>query len=210
MIEPGALLGDLARTGVALLAGYLVGSLPVSAWIGRAAGVGFGGRHEEGSGPAAVWAMAGPGWGLLAVMGDLAKGILPVAIAIVTFTWWTGWVAGIGALVGAAWPARGRRPRGRNVAVLAGVAVALAPVAGIGCLVVSALAALVGRLLGRAPGGARVMGIAAGLTTFPVLFLVEHRDLVRLAGVGMLYLFALARPAASGHALGGPGRIGER
>ena len=153
---------DLLRTALSLLVGYLVGSLPVSAWVVRAAGV-EGTRQSEGhSGPTNVWRLAGPGWGVLALTGDLAKGVLPVAIGIVTFTWWTGWVAGVGVLIGAGWPAVGRLAGGRGVATFAGVALALAPLAGAVSLMLTLPVAVAARLLGRAgasrpspPGSAR-------------------------------------------------------
>jgi glycerol-3-phosphate acyltransferase PlsY len=185
---------DLVRTLLALLAGYLVGSLPISAWVGRAAGVDVHHEGEGNPGSANVWKLAGPGWGVLALTGDLAKGILPVAVGIVTFTWWTGWVTGIGVLVGAGWPALGRLPGGRGVAALAGIVIALAPLAGVVGIALTLLVALAARLLGR---NGRVAAIATGLGSFPVLFLVEHRDLSRLAGLGILYLVAVARYAAT-------------
>ena len=155
---------DLLRTALSLLVGYLVGSLPVSAWVGRAAGVDVTRQGEGHSGPASVWRLAGPGWGILALTGDLAKGVLPVAIGIVTFTWWTGWVAGVGVLAGAAWPASGRLASGRGIATLAGIAIALAPLAGAVSLTLTLPVAVAARLLGRS---GLVAAIAAGLASFP-------------------------------------------
>ena len=81
---------DLAAMAVALVVGYLVGSIPVSAWVGRRAGVDVVNDGEANPGSANVWKLAGPGWGLLALAGDLAKGVLPVAIGIVQWSWWAG------------------------------------------------------------------------------------------------------------------------
>ena len=109
---------DLLVAALALIGGYLAGSIPLSRMIGRAAGVDAGRAVDAGDanlGPAQVWRLAGPGWGLLALTGDLAKGLLPVAIGVVTWSWWAGWAAGLGALVGAGWPLFGRLPRGRGV-----------------------------------------------------------------------------------------------
>lgn len=194
MTDGAPLLADLLRTAFALLGGYLVGSLPVSAWLGRAAGVDVTRDGEGNPGSANVWKLAGPGWGALALTGDLAKGILPVAIGIVTFGWWTGWVAGIGALAGACWPALGRWRGGRGVATLAGACLALSPAAGVIAVVLTLLVVLVARALGR---NGRVAAIATGFGTFPFLFLVVHPDLARLAGIGLLYLVAVARYATT-------------
>jgi glycerol-3-phosphate acyltransferase PlsY len=185
---------DLARTLLALLAGYLVGSLPVSMWVGRAAGVNAAVEGDANPGSANVWQLAGPGWGMLALAGDLAKGMLPVAIAVVTFSWWTGWVAGVGVVAGAGWPALGRLPGGRGVAATAGVCLGLAPVAGGLAALLALVVAMAARLAGR---NGRVAAIATGFAAFPVLFLVEELDLARLAGLGLLYLAAVARYAVT-------------
>ncbi len=185
---------DLLRTVLSLLVGYLVGSLPLAAWVGRAGGVGVARQGEGPSGPADVWRQAGPGWGVLALTGDLAKGILPVAIGIVTFTWWTGWVAGVGVLAGAGWPAFGRLAGGRGVATLAGILVALAPLAGAVSLTLAIPVAVAAHVLGR---NGRIAGTVAGLSTFPLLFIAEQRDVVRLVGLGLLSLVAVARYAVA-------------
>lgn len=185
---------DLARTLAALAAGYVVGSLPVSAWVGRAAGVDPAAQGDHNPGPANVWHLAGPGWGLLALVGELAKALLPVAVALVTFTWWTGWAVGVGVLAGAGWPALGRRRGGRGVTALAGVCLALAPAAGMLAGLLAIVIAGGARLLGR---NGRIPAIAAGFGAFPVLFLLEELDLARLAGLGLLYLVTLARYAAT-------------
>lgn len=154
-------------------AGYVVGSLPVSAWVARS---------------------AGPGWGLLAVTADLATGVLPVALATVTWSWGTGWAAGIGAVTGACWPAFGRRPGGHGVVVLAGAAFALAPPAGILSLL-PALAVLgVARLLGR---NGLAAATAVGFGTYPFLFLAAYRDPLRLAALMGLYLVVGLRYVAT-------------
>jgi len=185
---------DLARTAVALLAGYLAGSLPVAAWVGRATGVDVAADGDANPGSANVWKLAGPGWGALALAGDLAKGMLPVALAIVTFSWWTGWAAGFGVLVGAGWPALGRWRAGRGVAAMAGVCLGLAPLAGGVAALLALAVALVARLLGR---NGRIAAIATGFAAYPVLFLVEELDLARLAGLGILFLVAVGRYLAT-------------
>ena len=189
MVAPEPLF-DLLRTAAALLLGYLAGSLPVSAWVGRAAGVDVRRDGEADPGPAGVWTLAGPGWGLLALTGDLAKGIVPVAVAIVTFGWWTGWATAVGVLAGAGWPAFGRRPGGHGVATLAGACVALAPLAGVAGLAVAALVAMAGRVAGR---DARVVAIGAGFGSFLALAVVELADAARLAGLLLLVLVVLGR-----------------
>ena len=184
---------------VALLAGYLVGSLPAAPRIGRmagvdvaAAGVDVAGAGVPGGGPAAVWRLAGPGWGFLALTADLAKGVVPVAGGVVTFSWAIGWVAGLGAVLGAGWPAFGRTAGDRGLATFCGAAFTLAPPAGTLSVLLGLGVLAIGRLAGR---DARTPAIAAGIGTFPVLFLLAEPDVARLAAILVLTLVAIVRLA---------------
>jgi glycerol-3-phosphate acyltransferase PlsY len=180
----GVLLGALA-----LVAGYLIGSLPAAARIGRLAGV-EPAAGVPGGGPAAVWRSAGPGWGFLALTADLAKGVVPVAVGVVTFSWAVGWAAGIGAVLGAGWPAFGRGAGDRGLATFAGAAFALAPPAGMvgGLLGLAVLG--VGRLAGR---DARVAAIATGIGSFLVLGFFVGPALARPAALVALTVVAVVR-----------------
>ena len=186
---------DLLVAALALVGGYLAGSIPLSAddraGGGRRRGRAAGEARTSGPRPD-VWRLAGPGWGLLALTGDLAKGLLPVAIGVVTWSWWAGWAAGLGALLGAGWPLFGRLPRGRGVATLAGVALALSPIAGLVALLLAGLVIGTARLLGR---NGRTAAIATGFGAYPLLFLLDQADLARLAGIGVLYLVVVLRGA---------------
>ena len=164
---------DILVLVIAAAAGYAVGSLPVSAWVARA---------------------GGPGWGLLALTVDLSKGVLPVALATVTWSWAAGWAAGLGVLGGACWPALGRIPRGRWGTVFAGVAFALAPPAGIVAILLALLVAGVVRMLGR---NWRFAAIGVGAGTYPLLFFAAYPDPARLALLMCLYLVALVRLVAT-------------
>ena len=74
-VDAASLPVDLLVAALALVGGYLVGSIPLSAMVGRAAGVDAGRAPASANpGSADVWRLAGPGWGLLALTGDLAKG----------------------------------------------------------------------------------------------------------------------------------------
>lgn len=181
---------DLLPVVLAAAAGYLVGSIPVTGWIARSAGVEAYGDGERNPGWAGVWRLAGSGWGLLALMGELSKGVLPVAIATVTWSWGAGWAAGLGALTGACWPALGRIPGGRGIAVLAGAAFALAPPAGIIGVLLALAVAGAARLFGR---NRRATAIAVWIGTYPLLFLAAYPDPIRLAALMMLYLVAAIR-----------------
>jgi glycerol-3-phosphate acyltransferase PlsY len=179
-----ALVG-FVRVTLVLVAGYLIGSLPVTGWIGSRAGVTPGQGAREATGVVAIWTRSGPGAGLLALGGEVAKGVVPVAIALVTFGWWTGWVAAVGAVAGAARPGFGPRTGGSGITTLAGACVALAPLSGVLALAVAALVAGAGRLSGRDARGAAVV---AGFAVFLALAVVELADATRLMGLGLLLL----------------------
>ncbi len=195
MTEGGTLAVDVVVAGIALVAGYLVGSIPLAGFVARAAGHDPRGEGDRRPGVAGVWALAGPGWGMLALTGDLAKGVVPVALGIVTWSWAIGWVAGLGALLGACWPALGRRPGGRGVAVLCGIAFTLAPPAGLVSLLLAGLVLGAGRLFGRAT---HIPAIAAGLGSFPFLFVAVQQDVAQLVAVLLLYLVAALRFVTTG------------
>jgi acyl phosphate:glycerol-3-phosphate acyltransferase len=174
--------------------GYLVGSIPISWMIGRTAGVDVRTGGEANPGAANVWKLAGPGWGLLALAGDLSKGIIPVAVGVATWSWGAGWVAGLGAIIGHGWPALGRIPGGRGVATFAGAAFALAPLAGIVGMALTLAIALGGRTIGR---NGRVAAIAAGIGTYPLLFFAAQQDVQRLLALLLLYLVTVLRFVSS-------------
>jgi acyl phosphate:glycerol-3-phosphate acyltransferase len=173
-----------------LLGSYLVGSIPLSPLVGRAAGVDVLRHGERNPGSANVWNLAGPGWGLLALAGDLSKGALPVAIATATWSWGEGWLAGLGAIVGHSWPFFGRGAGGRGVATFAGAALMLAPLAGLVGLALTGGVVVSARLLRR---NGRVAAIAAGIGAYPLLFMLVHQDVQRLLALLVLYLVTVLR-----------------
>lgn len=70
---------------------YLLGSLPLSLWLGKVAlGVDIRTVGDGNPGASNVWRAGGAGWGLLAVLLDFSKGAIPVAIANFGFGW-DGW-----------------------------------------------------------------------------------------------------------------------
>ena len=146
----------------------------------------------RGGGPGTVWRLAGPGWGFLALTADLAKGVVPVAIGVVTFSWAIGWVAGLGAVLGAGWPAFGRAAGDRGLGTFGGAAFTLAPPVGMLSVLLGLGVLAVGRVAGR---DARTPAIATGLATFPVLFLLTEADLARLAAIVVLTVVAIVRLA---------------
>ena len=197
-------VAGVVRGALALLAGYLVGSLPAAPRIARMAGVDLASTDPAGADPAgggdpggtaaAVWRLAGPGWGFLALTADLAKGVVPVALGIVTFSWAIGWAAGLGAVVGAGWPAFGRAAGDRGLGTFGGASFTLSPPAGaLGVLLGLAVVAI-GWLAGR---DTRAAATVAGIGTFLALFLLAEPDVARLAAILVLTLVTIVRLATS-------------
>ena len=175
---------------VAVVGGYAAGSIPVAALVGRLAGIDVHAAGERNPGSANVWKLAGPVAGLTALAGDLAKGILPTALGAATIGWGIGWLAGLGAILGHAWPALGRWPGGRAVATFCGVCIALVPLAAAGAIV---LLVAVGIGVALRGGRARVPALVTAIAAYPILVAAVERDVGRLAAVGVLYLATVAR-----------------
>jgi glycerol-3-phosphate acyltransferase PlsY len=121
----------------AIVAGYLLGSLPFGYWLVRAL------RHEDirkvGSGNIGatnVWRTYGRWYGLPVVLLDVLKGFVPALVATLLISHWAGVAAGLAAMVGHWRPlflgfARG----GKTVATCGGAFFGVAPLVAL-CAVV--------------------------------------------------------------------------
>lgn len=111
--------------------GYLLGSIPTGLLVGRfARGIDV---REYGSGKTGftnVVRTAGLRWGAVALVGDLAKGAIPVVIArLLSDEPYVQTVAGLAAVGGHDWPIFAGFRGGRGVATSLGVALAMNPIA---------------------------------------------------------------------------------
>jgi glycerol-3-phosphate acyltransferase PlsY len=157
---------------VAVGAGYLLGSLPVGLWVGRVArGIDI---RQYGSGKTGftnVVRTVGARWGVIALVGDLAKGAVPVVIArLISDEPYVQAVAGLAAAIGHDWPVFAGFQGGRGVATSYGAALAMNPIAaaallpfGIGVVALTRIMSLLS--VGMAPVLAVVFFVlaAAGL-----------------------------------------------
>jgi len=161
---------------VAVVTGYLLGSIPVAALVARHHGVDL---HRTGDGNPGAWnalEQLGARRAWPAFAGDAAKGLLAGLAGLALGGWWVAW-AGVGAaMLGHALPVFARFRGGKSVMCFVGGAFALAPAAALGCALI---AALVTAVRGFA------WGARAGVFAFPLLQLasdpVEH-----VAGTGLL------------------------
>jgi len=184
------------------LAGYLVGSIPVGLIVGRTArGIDI---RQFGSGKTGftnVLRTCGVRWGIVALIGDLAKGVVPVLVArIVSDEPYVHATAGLAAAIGHDWPLFAGFQGGRGVATSFGAALAMNPIAagalvpfGIGLVAVTRIVSVMS--VGMAPvlalefvvlsaTGRQPWAYAIYATVAAAIVIVLHRENIKrlLAG----------------------------
>ena len=121
-----------------VLGGYLLGSIPFGFLIPRLVRGDDVRRHGSGNvGASNVWRVYGRSLGIPVAVLDVAKGFVPALVGLRFAGDWVGVLAGAAAMIGHARPVwLGFSKGGKMVATAGGVALALAPLAAVGCLVV--------------------------------------------------------------------------
>jgi glycerol-3-phosphate acyltransferase PlsY len=121
-----------------VLGGYLLGSIPFGYVLPRLLRGDDIRRHGSGNvGASNVWRVYGPSLGVPVALLDVAKGLVPALVGLKVGGDWIGVLAGAAAMVGHARPVFLRFSKGgKMVATAGGVALALAPVAAVACMVV--------------------------------------------------------------------------
>jgi len=111
--------------------GYLLGSIPIGIIVGRVArGIDIRQYGSGKTGSTNVLRTCGARWGIVALVGDLAKGVVPVLIArFVSDEPYVQAVAGLAAAIGHDWPLFAGFQGGRGVATSFGAALAMNPIA---------------------------------------------------------------------------------
>ena len=111
--------------------GYGLGSIPTGLIVGRVArGIDIRRYGSGKTGVTNVVRTVGARWGAVALIGDLAKGAMPVVIArVVSDEPYLQTVAGLAAAVGHDWPVFAGFQGGRGVATSFGAALAMSPIA---------------------------------------------------------------------------------
>jgi acyl phosphate:glycerol-3-phosphate acyltransferase len=210
----------MAALAIALLTGYLCGSLPWGLWLGRALrGVDVRTLGSRNLGATNVYRTLGPGIGVLVLALDIAKGALPTWLvpgwsAVAGFPGGTEWcrlAVGLAAVLGHVFTLFAGFRGGKGVATTVGVLLAVAPPAFAAfVLVFVATVAFtrfisLGSILGSvafaitlavtAPGGARSPTFAFGVLIALVVIL-RHRDNIRRLRRGEERRFSLKGNAA--------------
>jgi glycerol-3-phosphate acyltransferase PlsY len=188
--------------GLAIVIGYLVGSVPVSLLVARRYGVDL---RSVGDGNPGAWnarEQLGARRSAPAFLGDGAKGLLAGLAGLALGGWWVGWAAVAAAMVGHAFPLFAGFRGGKAVMTFVGGAFALAPLAALAALAACAVVTL----LASFKWGARV-----GVFGFPALQLaLDPVDQVigtgwLMAIIGALFGVAWLRGRRSGRATPAPG-----
>ncbi len=106
---------------LAVMAGYLIGSLPVGYVIAKAKGFDI---REHGSGNIGttnVWRNLGPVPGIITLIGDILKGVLALLLGTYVGGQNLGLVCGLAAIAGHSWPLFLRFKGGKIIATSLGV-----------------------------------------------------------------------------------------
>jgi acyl phosphate:glycerol-3-phosphate acyltransferase len=128
----------VATDALIILGAYLLGSIPFGYVIPRLVrGEDVRRRGSGNVGASNVWRVYGRSLGIPVALLDVAKGFVPALVGLEVGGDWVGVLAGAAAMVGHARPVfLGFSKGGKMVATAGGVALALAPLAAVGCLVV--------------------------------------------------------------------------
>jgi glycerol-3-phosphate acyltransferase PlsY len=164
-----------------LIGSYFLGGIPLQYLLGRLKGVDLGNEYDK---HISLFRKVGPALGVVGVVGDIAKGIVPVVIANLL-----GWdttvaaLAGLAVLVGQMWPVYNKFDGEKGNTTGIGTALALAPRASSVMITIIAAGAFIRtipRLLskeqstseklkfGGPPSNSLPIGMAIGFAMFPV------------------------------------------
>lgn len=199
----------MVATVVAVVVGYLVGSVPVAVLVGRRHGVDPRAVGDANPGYWNVQATLGRRQAVPVFLGDVAKGAVAAAVGVVLApdgAWGVGYAAVGAAMVGHAWPVFAGFRGGRSILAFVGGVCVLSPLAAVVAVAVC-VAVTVARSF--------AWGARAGVFGFPVAQLVldsPHRTaatgaLMTLIGLRFLAASRTARrsgPATSAPAGGSP------
>ena len=115
---------------LAVLLGYLLGSIPITTLLARARGVDLARMGTGNVGGTNLWNQVGPLLGVIGIIGDFAKGFLPPLLAV-RLDWgqFAQIAAASGAVAGQMWPVTLRFRGGRGNATATGAFSILSPLA---------------------------------------------------------------------------------
>ena len=191
----GELFVHVPNLLIAIVAGYLIGALPLAVHISRRQGIDIFAVGTGLAGASNVLKRVGKVPAFLVLLGDIAKGVLAVFI---------GWILGVegswillpaAAAIFGHWNSIFSRFRGGDgLATLGGVMIALFAMGGIVGVAIAGIVSLGGQ---RIPYTS-LLSIVFGYSTVAMLSLIRQEQLALTLGVGGLAAIVLAH-AISGH-----------
>lgn len=162
---------------LAVVSGYLIGSVPTADWLGRMAGVNL---RQTGSGnPGAnnAWRSGGPALAAAVLLVEMTKGMAAVLAGDAFAGDLGAVVGGLGAVAGNVYNIWYRGQGGKGLGITAGVLLAVWPTVLVPSVLLIAMAALITRSSGLA-----ALAAVAGLLLMSLLWL--WRDWPTAWGVG--------------------------
>jgi acyl phosphate:glycerol-3-phosphate acyltransferase len=167
----------------AMVAAYLIGSIPTAYLAGRANGVDLRTVGSGNLGATNVFRTLGWKWGLLVYVVDLLKGVAPVlwlpGLASLEGGWPWGVVFGVIAILGHVRPVfLLGRGGGKGVATASGVFLALAPIPAVCALLAFTVSVAITRYVS--------LGSLVGAVVLPIALFMQERRLSPLVMVSAL------------------------
>ena len=193
-------------TFLLLIFAYLMGSIPTGVIVGRAFGnVDPRTQGSKNIGAANVFRTAGKKLGAITLLGDILKGLIPVAIARGTLDsyFWIGAVA-LAAFLGHLYPIFLKFKGGKGIATGLGVFLALSPLPAILCLFVFGAVLLRWRFVS--------LGSLSATAAFPILLalLDPHRIYIPFALIIGVFIFYRHRGNIERMLAGKESKFGEK
>lgn len=172
---------------IALVSGYLLGSVDFAVLVARSQGVDIYAVGSGNPGTSNVLRNLGKRAAALVLVGDLLKGLVAAAIGVWVGDITTGYLAGLGAVIGHVFPVWHRFKGGRGVATSIGAVVWLSPIWG-------AIVAVTWMGVVAVTKTASIASIIAMVLLVPGLALFGVRG-IELVIAGAMALLVLARHA---------------
>jgi glycerol-3-phosphate acyltransferase PlsY len=165
--------------GLAVVLGYLCGSVAVSPLVARRYGVDLYRTGDRNPGAWNALEQLGPKKAWPAFVGDGAKALVPAAAMHLAFGFWPAYATVAGAMLGHAFPVRHPKSGGKSIMCFVGGAFALSPAAAAACAVLA---------LAVTAATSFAWGARAAVFAFPLAQLVSD-PVQHVAGTGALMTF---------------------
>ncbi len=191
----GELFVHIPNLIIAIVAGYLIGALPLAMRISRRQGIDIFAVGTGLAGASNVLKGVGKVPAFLVLVGDIAKGVLAVFVGRILGVEGSWILLPAAAAIFGHWSSIFSRFRGGDgLATLGGVMIALFAIGGVVSVAIAGIVSLGGRRLPYTS----LLSVVFGYSTVAMLSLVRQEQLALTLGVGGLAAIVLAH-AISGH-----------